>query len=267
MTPSPAHSFVSRRSARSPSDMSLVSVDSRYSRLSRRSCSRPQASTEQIELARIEQGRQALREQLRQNAETYQRAIRYPELRTSGCSLDITVPEEFNLSTDQRLGPAAYTAAPAPGESAWATSLRRPSVSPGPQAWKPALTVPEGPRLRTASRPRSISARRWQGEKENHSWCDLQEPLYPRQSSRPHLVGVSSDPPAPGRRMQATSWAEERAERARREAQSRQDAALIEEKQRLCIFRPAAASTCGLQKARVPDQQLLCSHLNRRLTA
>lgn len=214
--------------------MSIVSGESRYSRLSRRSSSRKALSTLEREQAEMQMGRLELQALMRHNEQSYKHAINYPELRRGHHSLDLTVPKEFNLSCSRR--PVVRSE----GDDArtWTTALRKPSVPDSPGrgrgGWAPELTVPQAPTLRTASRQRSTSASRSDSRQRSMSKHSL-----PREQAaiERHLYRSTAAATA--------GSAEERAERARAEAQARHEEALAEEKKRLCVFRPAKGKATG----------------------
>lgn len=145
-------------------DRSVDSRSSRFSRLSQRSRSKQVLSTEEIEQIRIAVKRQEVKALMRHNARTYREAALCPSTPTPGSAMKLTVPKEFNLSCSSTpcrsfsldLGPSG--AEQRQRKHGWARNLRRPSEPPTLQrAWRPELTVPEGPYLRTAARSRSSS--------------------------------------------------------------------------------------------------------------
>lgn len=143
-------------------DRSVDSRSSRFSRLSQRSRSKQVLSTDEIEQIRIEVKRQEIKALMRHNARAYREAALCPSTPTTTRSLKLTVPKEFNLSCSST--PCrSFSLDFASDEQqqrkhTWARTLRRPSEPPTlRRSWRPELTVPEGPYLRTAARSRSSS--------------------------------------------------------------------------------------------------------------
>lgn len=208
--------------------MSIVSGESRLSRLSRRSSSRRVVSTAEREQAEMELGRLELAALMRHNEQAYKHAIHYPDLRRGHHSLELTVPKEFHLSSSLRpvlRGDGSAASEPAAELCVeWPSVLRR-SVS-RERSGTPELTVPKAPALRTASRSASRSGSRHRSI-SRHS--------LPREQAAIERHFQRTAP--------AVASAEERAERARAAAQAKQDEAVIEEKKRLCVFRPAKSQT------------------------
>lgn len=146
----------------------IVGNESRLSRLSRRSSGRQPLSTKELEQMRVEKKRLELREMVRKNEINRRKALVAPD--TPGCaprSLRATIPREFGLSVastprldkhsvsvdseDRRRGLLTPKASPA---------ARKPAEA---KQWKPQLTIPRGPALRT-DRRMSRSERRVDGE-------------------------------------------------------------------------------------------------------
>lgn len=145
------------------------SCDSRTSNMSQRSCSssisRQRLSTEEIEELRIAAKRGQVKELIKMNAKRGRQAILCPQPTVSKRSLPLTVPREFTLSvgTPSRSCNHSYMSdagSDCEDQPKWSRSLRSVPASPSRAAWKPALTVPEAPRLRTEMRSRSSSQHR-----------------------------------------------------------------------------------------------------------
>jgi len=149
---------------------------SRLTQLSRRTKTNRQMSTAELELQQIEEKRRQQREMVRKNDVNCRKAISkvdagHGSTGTGNRSVNVTVSEDLNLSRGN-ISVCASDAGNSDHESEsaasdWSQSLRpkakRTSVggsstaNPGLEAkWKPKLTVPEGPQLRTARR-KSIS--------------------------------------------------------------------------------------------------------------
>lgn len=110
-------------------------------------------STEEIESIRIEHKRQEVHALMRKNQVTCKEAIENPMTNMPGSrSLNVTVPQEFNLSTSSRPRARSRSA-----DSSKGHRRRGRSQSRG-KTWTPQLTVPRGPQLTTAHRAESRSA-------------------------------------------------------------------------------------------------------------
>lgn len=200
---SPARSVSCRSAA---SDMSLCSMESRFSRLSRRSTSRRVLSTAERGDLDIAAARMELQELRRHNDKAYLHAIHYPDLRSGQHSLELTVPREFNLSGARR----SVSRSSGSAHREWSSGLR----ASAPQAWQPELTVPAAPTLRTASRSKRSDR--------------------PRSSSRHQLPREQA---AIERHLQLQrDGAEERAEKARAAAQAMM--AEAQGRRRIYVFKP-----------------------------
>lgn len=253
VTPSPA------RSCLSGSDMSLASVGSRLSRRSSRTRGLSTADLEELEM---EDGRRQLKEMMRQNSKSYRQALNFPDMRRGHHSLDLTVPTEFNLSVSSRLSRLPGSASEredSRSRSSWAKSLRT-SESPGPAAFKPKLTAPCGPTLRT-SRDRSSSASsRGKGESAQRSMsCHNMAPREQEAVKRylERATSVKAKPRASPdvseedqKWIQAAGTAEEKAERARLAMSKRMEEAWNEEKQNLPFRARASNHGARSQSAR-----------------
>eukprot|EP00933_Yihiella_yeosuensis_P066268 TRINITY_DN7046_c0_g2_i1.p1 TRINITY_DN7046_c0_g2~~TRINITY_DN7046_c0_g2_i1.p1 ORF type:complete len:578 (+),score=98.63 TRINITY_DN7046_c0_g2_i1:75-1736(+) len=256
VTPSPARSAMSSCSSqRSCSDMSLASVNSRFSRLSMSSTSIlarcPGLSTEDLKQLQAEAGRQELSELMAHNAKAYKQAIHCPDMRRGHHSLELTVPDEFTLSVSNRTDHSYHSArSAAPSGTGgskverWTKSLRQPSESPSRAAWQLGkLTAPKAPNLATSSRQRStsVSSRHSSSGKRSMSCKSL--PPREQEAVKKHIERTASAHQAAKLSKEDEQWiqsaagAEARAERARSVMKAKQDQALAEEKQRLCIFR------------------------------
>lgn len=266
MTPSPARSARSCASLRSCSE-SLASLQSRLSKLSRCSGSRCRAfSTDELERIRAEEGKRRLSELMKHNARSYKQAINCPDMRIGHHSLELTVPQEFNLSATNKSTSSSRGPNQDRRKGNWSKTLRRESESPARDTWQPQLTAPRAPVLQTANRQRSSSSSR--SNSVQRSMSSKQLPARERVAVQRHLQRTASAREAACRAteqvhpkalklspedelwVQAASTAEERAERARTAMKSLQQKALAEEKQRLCIFRrPTPAQRHGRQAA------------------
>lgn len=258
ITPSPG------KNKWSCSDMSLASgahsVGSSRSRTSGNS-SRSCMSTDDLQELKMEEGRRQLADMLQRNARTYKQAINFPDMRRGHHSLELTMPEDFNLSLSNRTTRMNQPREAPADQRAWSKSLRS-AQSPGQAAFDPTLTVPSAPNLRTSSRHRSSSASsRGRGEREpsmkRSMSCKMMTPREQEAVER-HLDRISSsrDTTSVELRMASVSskleekderWiltartAEERAERARVAVNKKREEAWNEEKQRL-PFRAKKAS-------------------------
>jgi len=256
VTPSPG------KNKWSCSDMSLASVghsvgSSRTSGNSSRSC----LSTDDLQELEMEEGRRQLAEMLQRNARTYKQAINFPDMRRGHHSLELTMPEEFNLSLSNRTVRMQKPKEAPSGQRAWLKSLRS-AHSPGRAAFDPTLTVPSAPNLRTSSRHRSSSAAsRGRGERESSMKRSMScKSMNPREQEavQRHVERISSwrDTTSVESRMASMSskmgeeeerWiltartAEERAERARVAVNKKREEAWNEEKQRLPFRAKKAA--------------------------
>jgi len=145
---------------------------SRLAQLSRRTTTSRQMSTAELEEQHIEEKRRQQREMVRKNEVNCRKAISKVDagLGSTGTahrSVNVTVPEDLNLSRGaisvcgSDTGNSDHESDSAASE--WSQSLRakagRTSVGGSSTAilgseakWKPKLTVPEGPQLRTARR-------------------------------------------------------------------------------------------------------------------
>jgi len=195
-------------------------------------------STEEREQAEMEMGRLELQALMRHNEQCYKHAINYPELGRGNHSLELTVPKEFNLSSSHR----PVIRGEGNPQCDWTAALRK-SESPGRgrSGWTPELTVPQAPSLRTSSRQRSNSASRSDSRQRSMSKHSL-----PREQAaiERHLHRAVA--------AATVGTAEERAERARAEAQARHEQTLAEEKKRFCIFRPAKGKAASSSSAQEP---------------
>eukprot|EP00929_Paragymnodinium_shiwhaense_P117494 TRINITY_DN8814_c0_g1_i1.p1 TRINITY_DN8814_c0_g1~~TRINITY_DN8814_c0_g1_i1.p1 ORF type:complete len:663 (+),score=145.00 TRINITY_DN8814_c0_g1_i1:115-2103(+) len=158
------------------SELSKGSVDHQASRMSRRrdsgislSKSTSQISSEVLQQLRVDEARRQQSDRVRKNAENCQRAIHSPDIPTRSGSEKITVPHEFHLSVSKSRdhhhpdpSPDADVYAGEGGrDKVWKQSLREDSAPPTPSRGRsrpPELTVPQGPKLRTASRSCSRSS-------------------------------------------------------------------------------------------------------------
>eukprot|EP00930_Biecheleria_cincta_P030043 TRINITY_DN2084_c0_g1_i3.p1 TRINITY_DN2084_c0_g1~~TRINITY_DN2084_c0_g1_i3.p1 ORF type:complete len:468 (+),score=58.83 TRINITY_DN2084_c0_g1_i3:68-1471(+) len=248
ITPSPG------KNKWSCSDMSLASVghsvgSSRTSGNSTRSC----LSSADLQELEMEEGRRQLAEMLRRNARTYKQAINFPDMRRGHHSLELTMPEEFNLSVSNRTVMTQKPREVPPDQRAWSKSLRS-EKSPGRAAFNPTLTVPSAPNLRTSSRHRSSSASsRGCGERDRSMKRSMScKSMTPREQEavQRHLERLSASRETTAAELQMGSmsrqlgeeeerWiltartAEERAERARAAVNKKREEAWNEEKQRL----------------------------------
>lgn len=157
----------SRGPASVVSDFSVgeLSVQSRRSRLSQRSSSRRSLTTEEIDQIRIAQKRQEVKAMMRHNEVAFRAAIHGPEAipnLAGSRSLQVTMPEEFSLSTpriSRGRSQHADEKEDAADNADWQRSLRKASRSKARgRSWRPQLTVPCGPQLSTEDRARSRSA-------------------------------------------------------------------------------------------------------------
>jgi len=150
---------------------------SRLTKLSRRQPFRTPSSAE-MEQAEVERKRRELKDLMKKNERTCLRAINYPEMSSSLStsqvlhsvsseapstsnsvilSSKVTRPQEFALSCPSTPRAASVRAASVSSEEGgWSHSLRTPARA---KSWRPQLTLPESPRLRTAQRSRSASSR------------------------------------------------------------------------------------------------------------
>eukprot|EP00927_Polykrikos_kofoidii_P040316 TRINITY_DN34495_c0_g2_i1.p1 TRINITY_DN34495_c0_g2~~TRINITY_DN34495_c0_g2_i1.p1 ORF type:complete len:1035 (+),score=150.26 TRINITY_DN34495_c0_g2_i1:78-3182(+) len=146
------------------------SSDRSIGKASRSSSTRRGISTAELEDLMCEEKRQELRDMCRRNAKSCHDAIHYPfvPLTSGAASTELTMPQEFNLSCSNRSvcsSSVGHVPADAEGErgSEWHQSLRGRSKSRNVEPWRPQLTVPTQPRLRTEERSRSRSASQSRG--------------------------------------------------------------------------------------------------------
>lgn len=139
---------------------SVRSCDSRLSQLSQRSCSRTILSSVQIEELRIAAKRHEIKKLMKENKKRGRQAILCPQSTCPRRSLSLTVPREFTLSCPATPSRSYMSDADSDCEEGrpWSRSLRS-SRAPSPsRAYRPELTVPHAPSLRTEHRSRSSSA-------------------------------------------------------------------------------------------------------------
>jgi len=257
-TPSPLRSVHSWRSpSSSASDMSLISARSRlsrFSRLSQRHRSRDKLSSEELEQLEVEAKRNEVRTLRRHNKKAYRDAIRNPPSRSIQRTLNLTVPQEFNLSCGSARERSCRQDTSVERRN-WAGSLRAPSAPPSPSA-DPALelklTVPEEPQLLTAHRSKSASSKgaTMQRSMSKHKLPRAQAAIEQHLGRAAAARNVQDKSGKSGTkasvrsqtRTETEQWvcgaqdAEERAQRARLVAQAEHEAALVAQRERLCIF-------------------------------
>lgn len=187
----------------------------------------------------------------------------------------VTTPKPFDLSVTN----VTYHAHLARGSGAaplaveenrnWPKLLRqgdaaRPAAAARGESRENVLTVPEAPALRTESRATSRSASVTEDSRSTSRQRSMSRHDLPREQAaierhlqRTHLAQTSEDwPRAPtqprepkaSRPAPAPGSAEERAEQARAAAETKREAALAEEKKRLCIFKPTEAEATAKGK-------------------
>lgn len=170
-------------------NISVMSTDShmsRISRLSRKSVTKRQMSTEEIELHEMREKQRLLRERMRKNEITCRKVLNADRFAVPGrvySSAKITVPQEFCLSApptpragfrDLDMSVGSVDEDTISHETSWDRSLRRSSCASLSTArgttsstnrqpagnrctkpWQPQLTVPKGPELNTLRRSSS----------------------------------------------------------------------------------------------------------------
>mmetsp|Transcript_37930 Transcript_37930/g.109428 ORF Transcript_37930/g.109428 Transcript_37930/m.109428 type:complete len:568 (-) Transcript_37930:324-2027(-) len=218
---------------------SELSVESRYSVLSRRGCSKLAPSSAELERSYTEKKRRELHEMRVRNERSCYEASHCagaPKgVSRAQRSLALTVPQEFHLSTSRATTPARSARSDAGSDagsdaesdsdrgSEWSHSLRTPSAQTcgGPsksRQWRPQLTVPQGPALSTGLRPRSSSV---------HRGADADARATSVASWHASLRGGArgssrSIPPSPSPSRSAASWCSAVSSRPQSRARSRQ---------------------------------------------
>jgi len=139
---------------------------SRLTQLSRKSISKRHLSTKELEELEVEEKRRQVNEQMRRNQVNCRKALHAADLNSAGrvqSTTKLTAPKEFNLSCPPT--PRSPPGTPAPSCAAsecgstkgenFSRSLRSASsqsLQQPVERWKPQLTVPRGPDLRTVRR-------------------------------------------------------------------------------------------------------------------
>merc|ERR1719291_68208 len=302
------------RSLASLSVYSDVGQQSRLTQLSRKTFTRQQLSTKELEEIQVEEKRRALREMIKRNGVNCRKALNATDLGSAGRtdrSMKVTVPKEFNLSRGVPRTPrsARSECAASDSESDAGEPPRRQgaggapkhSASASSQRWQPQLTVPKGPQLCTDRRV-SLGLRRTMScpaDEESVASDKAGRPCTPEKRRREAFVeaaamerhaavtstrapggaasGAGSPPAARTPRAgaafsspeEASSKAlsarplksskqagslQERAERARLDAQQKKDDEARATKEKVCIFRKPAGQA---RPAKAPARQEL----------
>jgi len=302
------------------SEVSHMSHESRISRLSRRSVTHKHLGSSELEQIALEEKRREVRHMIKRNQVNCRKALLATDVASAGRALNptkVTMPQEFGLSTSQR-SPRARTPLPEDScdsgsdlEPGWSTSLRR-ARSPmtartatTPKPWRPELTVPKGPELRTTRRLSSVGERSISCPPEEADAAagagtsstntrptrastpeKRRQEVYraAAQQERSRVASAKANSKAstpttrsfapPGRAAAAprssgaSTTAQERAQRARELAQQRKDQEAQAAKEKHCVFKrgaAAAAPSAATQGAKLIVRPPACTASDRQL--
>mmetsp|Transcript_42285 Transcript_42285/g.122245 ORF Transcript_42285/g.122245 Transcript_42285/m.122245 type:complete len:586 (-) Transcript_42285:255-2012(-) len=267
---------------------SEMSQESRFSRLSRRSTAKRHMSSKELEELQIEEKRRQVLELIKRNQRNCRKALVGADVASAGRAQHVvrkvTMPQEFSFSVPStprlrrrdasadRGSEAASDGDDIVGTRRLSRSATQESVgSVGHRAWRPKLTVPQGPRLRTCQRGGGLGRKSLscppadEPASASASECELSVGAGGSRAPTPErrrmayaaaakaergraaaVVGKAANPL--GSRPEAAKSAQERAQQARLHAQQRMDEQARAVSDKISIFK----RTPGALAARPP---------------